>query len=293
MNRLAERVQRKVTRALSGPLEKALRLAENPHMSRGEVLTHIPPANLRGGGLGTTTYGEWCYTIGLFQTLIFQNLPSRPVRMLDVGCGVGRLYLAAKPYLTASDEYIGIDITERSIAICREKFAQSNVSFMHTLGSNRYYASNATEGDPRSWVLESGSFNLVTALSVWTHLREEDWKYYLAEVARVLAPGGKAIITFFVLDELYKPELKSSKKSLFYPQPENKWIFDRQAYESKDWKYPSWAEVPEVAVGVPKHTFDQEVRNAGLEVVHYLPGQWKDQPGFFFQDVVVFEKRGG
>ena len=127
-------------------------------------------------------------------------------------------------------------------------------------------------------------------MSVWTHLREEDWRFYLNEVGRVLAVGGRAIITFFVLDELYRPEAKRNINSAFYPQLEDKWIFDKPAYESKDWVYPKWADVPEVAIAVPQPVFKQAVEAAGLKIVQYLPGQWKDQPGFFFQDVVVFEK---
>lgn len=78
--------------------------------------------------------------------------------------------------------------------------------------------------------------------------------------------------------------------SPFYPQLENKWIFDTPAYGSKRWVYPAWADVPEVATGVPKKVFDSACADAGLKIAKYLPGQWKDQSGFFFQDVVVFEK---
>jgi hypothetical protein len=48
--------------------------------------------------------------------------------------------------------------------------------------------------------------------------------------------------------------------------------------------------VPEAATGVPKAIFDEAVADAGLKVARYMPGQWKDWPGFFFQDVVVFER---
>lgn len=283
------KLRAKALRTIYGPMETVFRRVESAHMSRGAVLSSIPTSDKRGGGLGTTTYGEWCYTIGIFQSLIFQNLPERPVRMLDVGCGVGRLYLAAKPYLTADDSYLGLDVGKGFIDICAEQYAAPNVSFLHTEASNGYYAKEVEVG-PKPWALADGSHNLVTALSVWTHLREEDWRFYLAEVARVLKPGGRAIISFFILDDRYRPELKTSATSRFYPQPENKWIFDAQAYDSEHWKYPSWAAVPEVATGVPVDVFNEVVAEVGLQVRSYLPGQWKDQPGFFFQDVVVFER---
>lgn len=286
---LAKRFRSKVARALTGPAEALLRSVERTQLSRSASLQHIPPPSERGGGLGTTTYAEWCYTIGLFQTLIFQNLPSRPVRMLDVGCGVGRMYLSAKPYLMPTDTYLGIDISKDFIAICDTRHTKSGVSFLHTPASNAYYAGDLT-GPPVPWPIANASYNLVTALSVWTHLREEDWRFYLREVSRVLTPGGRAIISFFVLDELYHPESKTEETSRFYPQAENKWIFDVNAYNSVEWKYPSWANVPEVAIALPKDRFDAEIEEAGLQLIEYLPGQWKDQPGFFFQDVAVIQK---
>lgn len=258
-------------------------------MSRSAVFDQIPYPSDRTGGLGTVTYAEWCYTIGMFQSLIFSHLPARPVKMLDVGCGAGRLYLAAKPYLTQSDSYTGIDIDNSFLDRCRKLYRDPGVNFIHTPSSNGYY-SKETEGGPRSWPFKNESYNLVTALSVWTHLNEEDWLFYLNEVSRILQPGGRAIISFFILDEDYKPESKRNKMSQFYPQSEDKWVFSESAYGSEHWKCPSWVDVPEVAIGVDKAQFDAAVEQAGLKVKEYRSGQWKDHPGFFFQDIIVFEK---
>ncbi|MXO71653.1 hypothetical protein [Alteraurantiacibacter buctensis] len=51
--------------------------------------------------------------------------------------------------------------------------------------------------------------------------------------------------------------------------------------------------MPEVAIAVDKPTFEQIFDEIGLKVCGYHSGQWKDHPGFFFQDVVVFEKPAG
>lgn len=288
--RITSRIARKASTTIYGPMERLYRRIERSQLSRGAVLEHIPPASERGGGLGTTTYGEWAYTIGLFGSLIFRNLPERPIRMLDVGCGVGRLYLAVKPYLSARDSYTGIDIGKSFIDVCKRQYAAPNVAFIHTPNTNAFYTGSNSD-DYTPWPFDNKSMNLVTALSVWTHLREEDWRFYLTEVSRVLAPKGRAIISFFIMDDLYHPAKKRPQISEFYPQREDKWIFDQPVYGSKHWKHPLDVSVPEVAIAVPKKVFEKEITAAGLKVRDYLPGQWKDQPGFFFQDVVILEKK--
>lgn len=270
-------------------VEFLFRKFERSELSRGATLLQIPPASLRSGGLGTTSYGEWCYTLGLFQMLIGTNLTERPLSVLDVGCGVGRLYLATKPFLTKDDTFTGIDITEKSISICQSLFQRDGVRFIHTPAHNASYSENAS--GRTDWPFPNESMTLVTALSVWTHLNEEDWRHYLGEVSRVMKPGARAIITFFVLDDLYRPTEKTSRISDFYPQPENKWIFDSHAYESDHWFHPSWASIPETAIAVEKHAFEAAVLAAGLTLGAFYPGQWKDKPGLFFQDIAIFEKR--
>jgi ubiquinone/menaquinone biosynthesis C-methylase UbiE len=53
-------------------------------------------------------------------------------------------------------------------------------------------------GDWFRFPLEDVSFDVVHAYSVLTHLRQETALVYLSEMARVLAPSGRAYITAFV-----------------------------------------------------------------------------------------------
>jgi SAM-dependent methyltransferase len=291
MNRLVKRLDSVACRVL----EPIYRSIEERSYSRGGSLTFIPRFSDRAGGLGTTTYGEWSYTIGLFQSLIFQNLPAdRPIRMLDVGCGTGRVYLATLPYLTADDRYTGLDVNEKFLAICRKQYPDPRVDWYHLDTKNSFYAKGVKQSQA-PWDFKDKSFNLVTAVSVWTHFSEDDWIYYLNEVSRVLKPGGRAIITFFILDEEYTKSLpkRNDDISKFYPQPKSKWIFDMPAYGSSDFLHPKNVSVPEVAIGVRESRFKVAVDEAGLVVKDYRPGCWKEQPGYIFQDVVVFERKLG
>ncbi|MCV7153931.1 class I SAM-dependent methyltransferase [Mycolicibacterium pyrenivorans] len=261
-------------------------------MSRTTVLNMIPPPSEREGGLGTTAYSEWCYTVGFLQSLIFQTLPEeRPLRMLDIGCGVGRLYLATRPYLQPDDTYTGIDVGKSFIEICRARYTDPNVTFVHLDASNPYYASHYSD-KKLPWPFEDDGFNFMTALSVWTHLNEGDFTFYLKELGRTLAPRGRALVSFFIMDEIYEETLpgRTSAQSAYYPEPASRWVFDQSAYGSRNYFHPKWAKVPEHAIGVTKAAFDETVADAGLQVAHYFPGCWKEKPGLFFQDFVVFER---
>lgn len=285
---LVSRIKGRISRSLYPIAESIFRSVERAEFSRASTLQQIPKRLYRGGGLGTTSYGEWCFSLGFFQALIGANLTERPLNVLDVGCGVGRLYLATKPFLQKDDTYHGIDVSPEFVAISQRLFGAPSVRFLHTRAGNAYYSKSA-EGQSR-WPFPDGSMNFVTGLSVWTHLNESDWRHYLGEVARVLRPGGRAILSFFVMDEHYFPDRKTGRMSEFYPQPENKWIFDQPAYGSKNWLCPSWVAVPEVAIAVTRQVFDDEVAAAGLQQVQFHSGQWKDRPGMFFQDIAVLQK---
>lgn len=274
------------------PVEKLLRSLQGGQMMRTTVLDMIPPPSEREGGLGTTAYSEWCYTVGFLQSLIFQTLPEeRPLRILDIGCGVGRLYLAARPYLQPDDTFTGIDVSKSFLDICRARYTDPNVTFVHLDASNPYYASHHSD-KKLPWPFEDEAFNFMTALSVWTHLNEGDFTFYLKELGRTLAPGGKALVSFFIMDEIYEETRpgRTAAQSTYYPQPASMWIFDQSAYGSENYFHPKWAKVPEFAIGVTKAAFDEAVADAGLKVARYFPGCWKEKPGLFFQDFVVFER---
>lgn len=281
----------RVANMASPPVEALLRYLDRGSMSRGAIIDKIPPPSRRvtKAGVGTTTFAEWCYNAGFFAGLLAPYIPSsRPLRVLDVGCGTGRLYLSAEPFFGDDDTYTGIDVNPEAIDLCRKNYPAANAAFALTEAANGHYAPGAANRLLR-WPFDDDAFNLVTALSVWTHLREEDWRFYLNEVARVLAPDGRAMITFFLMDDAYRPERKRDTLSRFYPQPESQWIFDQP--DTEGWFTTRWAKVPEIAIATPLTVFEAELAKAGLELVTLFPGQWKDTPGAFFQDVAVLRHR--
>jgi cyclopropane fatty-acyl-phospholipid synthase-like methyltransferase len=103
---------------------------------------------------------------------------AEKLRILDFGCGCGRM----TRYLNSIDsvEAHGTDANPDLAAWCQE-----HLDRVHT-------ALNAAQ-PPMPF--PDASFDLVYALSVFTHLSEERSHEWLADVARVLVPGGSFIAT--------------------------------------------------------------------------------------------------
>lgn len=106
--------------------------------------------------------------------------PGRVRSVLDIGCGTGRL-LAGWHAADASRRLVGTDLNAELIA-----WNHAN------LGGVAAWAANGL-APPLPY--ETGSFDLVVLASVLTHLSLASQTAWLAEVRRLLAPGGRALVT--------------------------------------------------------------------------------------------------
>ena len=95
------------------------------------------------------------------------------VRLLDIGSGGG---LLTEEFASLGCQVTGIDTSSKSIAAAQAHAARSALSIDYRVGSGT------------SLPFESQSFDAVSCCDVLEHIR--DWRQVIAEVARVLAPGG-------------------------------------------------------------------------------------------------------
>ena len=136
-------------------------------------------------------------------------------RVLDVGCGIGRLAIPLTRFLSPSGSYDGLDVILPMIEWSRAHIApgRGNFRFHHLDVHNAFYnPDGTTRASEYRFPFPDGSFTLAFLGSVFTHLLPPELERYLSEIARVLQPGGRCLISWFVLENgvLKRPEGKSS-----------------------------------------------------------------------------------
>lgn len=275
-------------KAFESQIDSLFLQVDKQNIKRTKNIRLVPEKQKRTGG--KISYGEWCHVIGIFQTMMHEMLDDKTGnRILDVGCGTGLLGIAAEPFVGGKGEYVGLDVNKDYIDICKNQYNLENYTFIHHEVKNSFYAGEQPDVKKR-WPLESNSFDLVTALSVWTHLDKEDALFYLEETARVLKPKKKAIITFFYLNREYYDSLKIRKGETgrYHMTDQNRWIFDKKVPNSEHWFSPY--DIPEKAAGIDEQGMEELAKRSKLKRLKIYNGNWKEIPGIYFQDIVIFQK---
>ncbi len=116
--------------------------------------------------------------------------------ILDFGCGVGRVIRQWADL--NGPELHGTDYNPVLIDWCRTQ-----------LPFARFHANRLD----RPLDLESGRFDFIYCLSVFTHLSEHLQQFWMGELARVLAPGGYLLITTH--GDHYLPMLSPEEQSCY------------------------------------------------------------------------------
>jgi SAM-dependent methyltransferase len=192
-------------------------------------------------------------------------------RVLDVGCGIGRLARPLAGYLSIDGAYSGFDVSADAIAWCTRRYRHfPNFRFVHADVANaRYNPGGSAAAVAYAFPFDDDSVDVAVLMSVLTHLTADEALHYLGQVRRVLAPGGRMLATVFVLDpDAPAPALAFGDVS------------DGMAVVD-----PA---MPEEAVGFEEEWLLEALRAAGLDLVALHPGSWTGrEDGLSFQDVVI------
>lgn len=199
-------------------------------------------------------------------------------RVLDFGCGIGRIALPLLHYLDAGGEYHGIDATRSDVRWCRRALGRKFPNFHFHFADVRngeYNPGGRIEPTDYRFPFADRSFDVVFAVSVFTHLLAPEASHYLAEMARVLKPGGWFLITLFVLNEA----TRSRPVELTFRHPVGPALVEDP-------------ENPEAAVAYEEAFIRAACKRSGLrDEVRILPGSWSDPPQpVSYQEILVARK---
>jgi SAM-dependent methyltransferase len=257
---------------------------------------------------------------GQLQLELLRHCGLRPdTRLLEIGCGIGRLVYELAPLLDTG-RYSGFDIAPAAIAWLNSNYAPliPNFDFRLLDVTNARYRpekpapatrtvarrarrqglaralsvlpstarAGRTQPPPRErgdrvrWPYDDDSFDMACAFSVFTHMRFTEVCHYLTELRRVLVHGGRGVMTFFAIQPLdTEPRLGPDRP--FVPMDDGV-------------SFTTDLSLPERAIAFRDGAIREAIDDAGLRVHEFLPGFWRGgerAPVSVHKDVFVLTPR--
>lgn len=206
-------------------------------------------------------------------------------RVLDVGCGLGRMAVPLAPHLGSDGTYSGIDISREAIAWCRKTIAPRFPNFDFRVADVYNAAYNPTgrlRAGQFTLPYADGAFTCVLAASVFTHMRPDEVARYLQQIARVLHADGRCLLTFFLLNAESTRLIGEGKAQFAFAHEAGGCWTDDSA-------------VPEAAIAYMESDVRDMLAAAGLAIVEPIRyGSWCGRDRYTSgQDIVIARRLEG
>jgi len=197
-------------------------------------------------------------------------------RLLDIGCGYGRLPHALRRRRFRGS-YLGIDVQRPHIRWCRRHLATASVRFEHVDLRNERY-NRRGRSSVADLDLGGERFDVICAFSLFTHMWPDDVDAYLRFAAGALAPNGRLIATVFLIEDHWRSLKERGRVRLTLPYERAEYC----RYESED--------DPLHVVAYEAAWFVQRALAHGLVPIVAEHGTWSGRPVDVpdYQDVAVF-----
>src|SRR4051812_8847278 len=169
-------------------------VGSEPHARGQPRALDLPNAALRESSSDADLGNFYAVGEAWAQLAISIATTSTP-RIVDIGCGCGKMarFFVTNPAI----QYYGIDVFGPAIAWCQEAFQHfPSFRFEHLdVYSSVYNVSGAMAAEAVVLPVSDASADVVICASLFTHLLQPAFVRYLAEIARILAPNGRALVS--------------------------------------------------------------------------------------------------
>ena len=164
--------------------------------------------------------------------------------------------------MNENGSYEGLDIVRNGIDWCRKaylRFPNFNFTLADTLYSSHYNPDGHIRADEYRLPYNDEDFDLVFCASLFTHLLPHETQNYVAEIARVLKPKGRCVMTAFLLNT--DSSRTANKGTIKFPVECN-------GYRIAIADNPSWA------VALPESFLRETLENQGMRICEITYGFW-------------------
>jgi len=204
-------------------------------------------------------------------------------KVLDVGCGIGRMAVPLTRYMNQEGKYEGFDVFPEGIKWCKKRITKKYPNFQFQLANifnGEYNPGGKLKASEYSFPYEDRSFDFVFATSLFTHLVPDDLENYISEISRVLKKEGRCLLTFFLINKI-SLELgeKGKNRRNFIKNNENYFVENKK--------------IPEQAIAYKEECVLAVLEKNFLQIKKPIKyGSWSGRSEFLSaQDIIVAIKK--
>ncbi len=222
----------------------------------------VPPAHLRVYYYRTRDLAAFVRARDAVRVEVLTHGLQPSDRVLDIGSGIGNLALALIDAHQAT--YDGIEINREAAAWCEHAITPRNPRFRFhhaDVAGGAYNPSGQLTARAYRFPFADASFDFVFLGSVFTHMLPADVAHYLAEIGRVLAPGGTCAASIFLLNDDRRADVEAGRSFMPFPFP----IASARLHDERR---------PEAAIAIDERFVMEAYTAAGLRVERIRRGDW-------------------